>query len=304
MMKNFYSIALLLFINSIKAQTSLTEIIILETFDNPKTLKVLRGKFDSRQPEMEKVKTSTDVYITPLRKEGVYQECVWKYGKTKIEGIDSTQIDEITNKYINLYEGIQIRFLVDKNGIFQKITNFKECEKDIDETIDKLHELKEGTREEKNEIKAFMKKSYTDPETMITALFPEFMNYFSFIGESFNKDSIYISKTLLPNLFGGKPFPATITTGIDSISSNVVKVTSKTKLLQNELNEILAESLKELSKSKDQESLEKLPIIDIKTDVALSYDFKKKKITKIISVKNSTVENVQQTQTLIINIDN
>ncbi|HET6226737.1 MAG TPA: hypothetical protein VFF27_10690, partial [Bacteroidia bacterium] len=175
---------------------------------------VQRGKIDSQVRDSDKYKSSTDIDFTVLGEKNGMKECSWKYGATSILGAAPEQIDQRTRNLINIYKGIELRFLIDEKGAFHEITNYEECKAAISNQFKFIYEnaSSKTTPEQFEKMSEAMSATYDTPEKLISTYFPELSLFFNLFGKTVEADSIYHSKTELSNPFGGRNFPAELTT--------------------------------------------------------------------------------------------
>lgn len=262
---------------------------------------VQRGKIDSRKPGIENFKSSTDVEFCVLSHNKDVRECSWKYGSTKVIGINSDQIDEQSSKFMNVFQGMEVKFTIDNNAIIQEITNFEECNRYIENAFKQIYEntSKTMTPEQHTKIMGTLKATYETPEMLVSTYCPELTVFFSMFGESLKSDSVYISKSDLPNPFGGRSFPTNVTTKIERIEDNIAIISVEQTIPSKDLNSIMKETFIELSKLSEKPfNVNEIPKVNMKTYATFSYDIKKKSLNEISSEKHIETNDVKQTQTL------
>ncbi len=266
-----------------------------------------RAKIDSRQPGLEKVKSSTNIELFVYANHGNYKECSWKYGSTKITGVDPRQIDEQTKISLNLYEGIEIKFRINEFGTFQEILNFEDCKKQIETAFKKVYDnaTQKPTLEERDKIESTLKKSYETPDLLIGTFCPEITILFSLFGEQFNTDSLYNSQSDVPNPFGGRSFPANVLTSIDETNSDIATIVVRQIIPSTELNAIMKETFMELSKKSNKKFDEKeIPTLNISSTLSYDFNFQKSVLNKVSSEKIIEAGGIKQTQILNVILKN
>ena len=268
---------------------------------------VQRGKIDSKHPKIKDIKSSTAVEFTILlEKKGIY-ECAWKYGSTKVIGINPDLIDEQTKKFMNVHQGIEVKFNVDKSGAIKEITNYDECKIYIENAFKVILENapNKATPEQYSNMMKALKSSYATPEILVSTYCPELTVFFMLFGETIKSDTIYISKSYLPNPFGGRSFPSNVTTKVDSLKENIALISVKQTIPENDLNAIMEETFIELSKLSKKPFLKnEIPKMNMATSAVFSYDYNKKVMKEVYSEKLIETAGNSQTQTLKVKLKN
>jgi hypothetical protein len=264
---------------------------------------IQRGKVDSRNPDLEKVKTSTFIEFSILAMNGEDKECSWKYGLTKVIGITPEMIDEQTKKLINIYEGIEVKFAIDKNGSIKKINNYEDCILSLEKAYKIIYEnpANKQTPEQIDKILSMLKSSYATPEMMVSSYFPELNLFYNLFGETINSDSIYVSRSELLNPFGGRVLPTNVTTKTDSLTDNFIIISIDQSVPSNDLNAIMKETLMEMSKSTNR-SFNENEVLKMKMSICtkFNYDRKNNLLTEVYSDKLIESNGTKQSQTLKI----
>lgn len=295
--------------NSSGQTQKIDKVEIVQNFKVGKSYKyeVQRGKVDSMKPETENVKSSTDVEFKVLNKKDSFKECSWKYGSTKIIGISSDQIDEQNRKMLNIHQGIEVKFLIDKSGTIQEIINYEECKTYIENRFKLIFDnaANKTTPEQLEKIISALKYSYETPEILVSTYCPELIAFFTMFGETVKSDSIYISQSDLPNPFGGRSFPTNVTTKIDSVADNIAIISVRQIIPSEDLNSIMKETFIELSKQSDKPFSENdIPKMNMKTCSTFNFDYKKNVLKEVYAEKLIEADGVKQTQTLKVILKN
>lgn len=300
---------LLLFIICCRSYCQSAKVTVTQDFQigQQKNYDVLRGKIDSRRPGMENIKSSTDVAFVVLSKKDKYKECSWKYGKTKMIGIDESEIDEQTNKVLNIYEGLEVKFLIDDIGAVQEITNFEECKKYIESAFKIVYETgtQKYTQEQLSKMNNALKSTYASADMLVNTYCPELSVFFNMFGETIKVDSIYLSKSELPNPFGGRSFPTDVKTKTETVENGIVKISVEQKIPKNDLNDIMKETFIELSKLSDKPFNEnEVPKLNMTTTIYYTYDVTGKFLKEVYSEKIIESDDLKQTQTITVVLKN
>ena len=209
-----------------------------------------KGKIDSRKPGTENIIGITEVEFNVISQKKDFKECSWKYGATKVIGINPEKIDEQTRKLMNFSQGSEVKFTIDNNGTFQEIINFEECRIQIENCINLIYEngLRKGTPEKMEALKA----SYETPEILVSTYHPGLIVFFTMFGATIIPDSVYVSKSDLPNPFGGRSFPTDVTIKIESLKDNIALISVKETIPSRDLYLIMMETFIELFKLSDK----------------------------------------------------
>lgn len=280
---------------------------IVQNFQTGKKYRyeVLRGNTDSRKPGNENIKSCTDVEFCIINKKKDIKECSWKYGQTKITGVNMDQLDEQARKQLNLYEGIEVKFLVDQNGTILEITNFEECKASVEKAFELLYSNTNRTPEQYEKIKGALKSTFKTPEILVSTYCPELSVYFNMFGKTISSDSVVISHSELANPFGGRGFPTDVSTKIDEIRDNVAIISTRQTIPQQELKSIMKETFTELNKLSERPvKEEEIPEINITIFSTSYFDIQKKELKEVSLEKFTDVDDVKQTQTLKIILKN
>ncbi len=309
------TIVLLLFLNcDINVETiKLNKVAISQNFEIGKKYlyEIQREKIDSRKPGSEKIKSFTEVEFKILAQKKLFKECSWKYGTTKINGVNADQIDEQTKKMINIYKGLEVKFLIDKDGVIQEITNFEECKLILETCFDEMIKIMISssqtkiTQEKVSNIKKSFKSTYESSEVLISTYCPELTVFFTIFGESFKPDSLYISHSDLPNPFGGRSFPTNITTKIDTVTDNFVLIKSNQIIPTTELNSIMKETIEKISTLSDKPvNGSKIPKFNLIINSTYNFNHKKNILEQVYSEKLIESDGVKQKQTIRVILKN
>jgi hypothetical protein len=282
---------------------------IIQNFEVGKTYnyEVQRGKIDSNHPGTENVKGITDVEFKILKTVDGFKECSWKYGLTKIIGIDENQHDEEAEKLMNIAKGVEIKFIIDSNGVIQQITNYEECKTSIENTFESLYDYssKKMTDEQYEQMKTSLKSTYDTPNMLVSSYFPELAIFFTMFGETIKSDSIYTSKSELPNPFGGRSFPTNLITKVDTIVENVATVSINEIIPSEDLVSIMKETFMELSKLSNKPFNEKdIPELNMTTHKIFDFDYKKNSLIKVSAERLMEGAGIKQLQTLTVILHN
>lgn len=262
---------------------------------------VQRGKIDSRQPGSENIKSATEIEFNILTENNDIKECSWKYGLTKAIGVNPNQIDEQSKKLMNIYQGFEVKFTIDNRGIIQEITNFEECKIYIKNTFKLIYENDSNkmTQEQYNNMMETLKASYESPEILVSTYCPELTIFFAMFGEAIKSDSAKVSKSDLPNPFGGRNFPTNVSTKIQSIKDSIALIAVNQTILSNDFNSIMKETFIELSKLSEKPFNEnEIPKMNMSTNTTYNYNFQIKSLNEVYTEKLIEVDDVKQIQTL------
>lgn len=253
-------------------------------------IEVFESKSQERYSVLNDDVTSTIVHFEIIKDINDLKECSWKYGKVSKIGVD---LDENQNKLLNILNGIELKFLVDKNGIIQEILNFEDCKESILKAYRSIPEI------ENSGVLKNIRSSFESPERFVTFLFPSLTLYFKINGHQFYADSINTSNSFIASPFGGSDIPAVNITKIDSINSNEV-VISRTQTIKKEgLRDLIIETFKDLSQrnnipfdesqvpKKIDISISEVYIYNHLSDILLKVSMK-----KVIEVDNMKIEQI------------
>jgi hypothetical protein len=270
-------------------------------------LEVRRGKSDSRQPGTEKIKSTTEVEFTVSSSKNSLKECSWNYGPTKIIGVNPDQIDDQTKKLVNTYEGLEVKLAIDKSGIIQELTNFDECKQHIENSFRVIYNSSPN-RLSDDEIAKMMnaiKPTYATPEIFLQTYCPEIGLFFTLFGETINVGSVRVTHSELPNPFGGRSFPAEVSTKVDGIEQDIATISVRQTIPEKDLTVIMRETMVELSKlSSKPFSDNEIPKMNVTTISIFKYDYKRNELIEVNSKKDIEADIVKQTQTLQVLMKN
>jgi len=268
---------------------------------------VQRGKADSRQPGTENIKSSTEVEFVALSTEDNLKECSWKYGSTSIVGINPDQIDERTRKYMDTFEGMEVKFLIDKNGLIHGLTNFEDCKNHIKNSFRVIYDnaVQKLTSDEITKMMDALKPSYDNPEALISTYCPEITVFFTMFGETIKSDSVRISHSELPNPFGGRNFPTDVSTKIEEIENNIAVISVSQTIPEKDLNEIMRETVVELSKLSNKPfDASDIPKVNMSTTSTFKFDYQRNVLLEVYTQKIVETSGIKQTQTLKVLLRN
>ncbi len=265
------------------------------------TYEVIRGKIDSRNPITEKIRTSTTSTFSVIAAKGELFECHWLTGHTTMIGIDEKLLNEETQKTVNIQKGLAIKFLVDKQGVFQEMTNYEEAKKFIGDLLGTMNEYATNklNAEDLDKLKNGMAMTYSTPELLMNTYCPELSSLFGYVGQSLHPDSVYVSTEYVPNPFSGKNFEAELTTQIDTIYENKVCFSANQYIAQDQIEKILQETFEEFAKNANKPfKKEEVPQLKMQSHSEMIFNQKKKIMQKCVISKDVETQGIKQQQIL------
>jgi hypothetical protein len=144
-----------------------------------------------------------------------------------------------------------------------------------------------------------LESTYASPEVLVGTYCPELSVFFTLFGDTLTSDSSYVSVSELPNPFGGRNFPATVTKKIENYTNDVALISIKQSIPQKDLTEIMTETMRELSKMGDRPFNEsEVPKINMTTVTNYSYDIEAKKLKQVLTTKLIETDALTQKQTI------
>jgi hypothetical protein len=283
---------------------SLAQVEIVQNFEVGKKYQyeLQRGNADSRHPETKIQKAITDIELTVLKKDKL-TECSWKYGRTRTEGIDLNAIDEYNRAMINIYEGIEEKFLLDEKGRIQEITNYEECKNFIENSLKYICDNlgSKATPEQIEQVKESFKTSYANPEILVETYCPDLTVFFSENGEVYRRDSVYVSKGEIGNPFGGKNFPTDVSKKFEKVKGEISEINIQQVIPPSELKSIMKETFIEFSKLASKPFNENdIPNMSMKSTMTFEFNYKTREMEKVFSERVNETSGVTQRQTMLI----
>ena len=199
----------------INIETSIAEIVVellphwkkgekksLELVKTKKRTKGSKLVFDST------TRTDCDIEIIEANNDGYLLS--WTYSETKFDNPEQAQ-NPIVKQMSNILKGLQVVFEFDSQGYINGVQNWKEMKKKSEEVINAINKsLKESGADKTTVDKvcdqiAAMFSTKEQIEMMSTR---EAGLYFLALGKSYTLASPFEFDDVLPNPFGGEPFPS------------------------------------------------------------------------------------------------
>ncbi len=274
---------------------------IVQSFEPGRTyhLEVQRRKHHSEDRDTIRITGTTPVELTITGAHDGLKLCSWKYGTTKLSGVDPALVDVQTKQLMNVYEGLEVMFLVNQDGMYQQMANFERCKAQILSTVRTL--LNSGATaaspEDVNTIVRELEASLTEERVLADTFFPELPAYFSFFGKTLTADSSYKKTDTTPNPFGGERFPFIEMAKLVFAGKQEARIHVAREIPEKDLNEILTETFRELNASSGQIFDEKLvPKFRMRTDSYYGYDRVKKRLSDLVMEKTVEIDNTKQMQ--------
>jgi hypothetical protein len=207
-------------------------ILITQNFElvKPIYLEISEGQEDSEDTAISQIKLITNVKLEVHNNNGIYKECSWTIGKANMTSVNQEKLDSIADLVLHFNEGIVIKFLINQDGQFQHLTNFKELK---DQIIARTKVLKKTINpSDSNEkwVDNLLTTTMETPDMLLNNYYPGLKLYFGIFGENFQLDSIYFSKTTLLLPFGMGEIPAKTTKKVDSLSDQVAQISAITEV--------------------------------------------------------------------------
>ena len=191
-------------------------------------------------------------------------------------------------------------YLVDENGVFQSIQNIDEVRANTVKGLEFLASRASNSDVEAYEQTAAVFNSLGDAE--LGQIFGErAMVMHAFDGMLLNEGQEIQSPDVLPNSFGGEPFPAktTIThlTGVDEDGCEVILIS--TTLDPEETTRIVSETIGEVF---DVDSPQPQEIFDIQNTTVLQFDGGANEVRRITAQQVLTFQGETKTESVVIDV--
>ena len=156
---------------------------------------------------MGEIKSRTNIEIRVLSETRGSKECAWKYGSTEIVGFSKNQeeyndFEKRNYNILNIYQGLEIKFILDSLGRMEKITNFEDCKRFIESAFTTV--LNNGAVKPTPDIiektRNALKPSYETQEVFLSTYCSEITSYFAIAGQTYSLDSVYTYLSDVPTM--------------------------------------------------------------------------------------------------------
>lgn len=210
-------------------------------------------------------------------------KCTWKYVDSKTVWADKklSHISSENDESFNLYEGMEVEFLLDSNGTDIELLNYKEMKKDIIMMLSKLYLNSEIDYNIIDHLMRQKEYTYATPESLLANYFPEIKLYFNF---SFRHliDGVNVkTEKFYPNRYGGEPIPVVVITGINSKDGDVLMIKSTETANQKELKRILKNTIENTPKLRETPNIDEILNLKYSSESKYFYDLKNKLMKKV-----------------------
>lgn len=272
---------------------------ITQDFAIGKTYKfeIKRGKEDSRNPVSQGLFTVTSAIAKVTEGQDDSRVVTFMYGDSRIEGIDVPQELAEQFKGQELYNGIEIKLIVDPEGNFIGLSNYESATKQIENTFIKNYERHKTTIEEAkyNQMKQQLAVTYDTEEKLLDTYFPELSIYFNAFGNFYIKGEPQELLYEATNPFGGAPFPMSATATFNELEGSIAIIKVTETIEAADLQRVMLDTFKKIAESAGQPFDEtEIPEFNMITSSELKYDVSKNLLVSFSINKRVTATNVNQ----------
>lgn len=224
----------------------------------------------------------------------------WIYKNFKTAGADQHAL----NSLMTIMDQLKIVFKTDDVGSFSELVNWEEV-RDIAFSNYEKATLKLAQNKEFVAALSQIKSIFSSKENIQTALIQEVQIFQSPYGVEYSSSGT-VFETVLPNITGGSPFPATITLKLDILNTkeDFCSVSMNQSIDKGKAGPILADMLKRLSSTPVQEEEIKKEIADLEISDINEYDYSISSgwINSIKYIRTAKVGTLKQIETYLISL--
>jgi hypothetical protein len=197
------------------------------------------------------VKYEVHLKITDSTSEGFVIE--WTYKNFKSAEVE----DSLTGSMNEIMEGLTIKYKIDDVGAFSELLNWEEVRDYAFKSIDKIAKAKPNGITFNNALKQ-TKNMFQSRENIEAVLIKEIQLLHTPYGVEYNLKGDII-ETELPNISGGKPFPAKITIKLNEINikENYCKVSLIQIIDKGKAGAIIIDFIKKMTLADSQKNMMK-----------------------------------------------
>ncbi len=214
--------------------------------------------------------------------------CSWLYGKLTILGLSE---DRYSEDVVNIFNGNEIKFLMDSKGIFKEITNYENAKSDLENTFlrrGKLTEVDFDEEEYKKTIEA-IKFTYATPELLINSYFQEIPLLFGLFGEIVHLDSVSLDSLAVTYEIYDAFNNGIEITKVAEINKPFIQIIRKTIFQKEALSAFFKNIGKKLSnKSSELKKVENLENGGMVIVTKFLYNYVEKIMTEVESTKTAS----------------
>jgi len=176
---------------------------------------------DSDTTSKETIRFDVDVLIKDSTSKSY--TIVWTY-----KNVNTQTENELTNKFINLFNNMSVIFKTDEMGSFQEVVNWKEIRTQINDALELLRkEYKDISKIE--EITRQISSKFNTKEAIESLAIKEILQTYTFHGGKYKLNEVLTGKEKMANLYGGEPFDSNFEIEFSTIdtsnSSGVISYT-------------------------------------------------------------------------------
>ncbi len=168
------------------------------------------------------------------------------------------------------YEGIELLISVDSFGIFYGIINYESVKARIEDHLI-FGSQANGYDLEAEEILEHMGSTYNTPAKLMANYFKEIALYFDVFGTNYTLGRPNLAKNFYQNPYGGRPYPVTTSTTLDSIHNDKAFLQRNVNIDRNDFIEAISE------KGFDQTEVDKW-LLDVEVRAHFVYDLISRKL--------------------------